>query len=66
MRTVEGQAQEWGIEVLNLDLRETQIAAIQLYEGLGYERWGTHPCYARVGGRTVTGRYYFKVLGAKR
>jgi ribosomal protein S18 acetylase RimI-like enzyme len=65
VRTVESQAQEWGIEVLNLDLRETQVAAIQLYEGLGYERWGTHPCYARVNGRTVTGRYYCKVLGAK-
>ena len=32
-----------GFAVLNLDLRDTQRAAIRLYESLGYRRWGTHP-----------------------
>ena len=32
-----------GLVVLNLDLRDTQKAAIRLYESLGYRRWGTHP-----------------------
>jgi ribosomal protein S18 acetylase RimI-like enzyme len=48
--------------VLNLDLRDTQRAAIGLYESLGYRRWGTHPCYAQVEGRIVPGHYYYKRL----
>jgi ribosomal protein S18 acetylase RimI-like enzyme len=60
--TIEEVAQRGGIEVLNLDLRETQAAAIELYEQLGYTRWGTHPCYARVENRVIAGHYYFKRL----
>ena len=40
---VEERARELGYHVLNLDVRETQEAAIRLYELLGYERWGVHP-----------------------
>ncbi len=61
-RRVEEGARALGYQVLNLDVRETQLAAIYLYEGLGYERWGEHPCYARVGGQTVRGFYYVKML----
>lgn len=57
---VERLAAELGLAVLNLDLRDTQRAAIRLYEGLGYQRFGTHPCYAQVDGRIVPGHYYFK------
>jgi ribosomal protein S18 acetylase RimI-like enzyme len=53
-------AHELDLVVLNLDLRDTQQAAIGLYESLGYKRWGTHPCYARVEGRVVPGHYYYK------
>ena len=59
---VEALARELGLVVLNLDLRDTQRAAIRLYESLGYHRWGTHPCYAQVEGRTVPGHYYYKRL----
>ena len=59
---VEEGARALGYQVLNLDVRETQDAAIRLYEGLGYERWGVHPCYARVGGRSIRGFHYFKML----
>jgi ribosomal protein S18 acetylase RimI-like enzyme len=59
---VEERARGLGYQVLNLDVRETQEAAIKLYEGLGYECWGIHPAYARVHGRTVRGRHYFKKL----
>jgi ribosomal protein S18 acetylase RimI-like enzyme len=59
---VEEYAAGTGIRVLNLDVRETQSSAIALFEGLGYTRWGTHPCYARVDGRTVAGHFYHKLL----
>jgi ribosomal protein S18 acetylase RimI-like enzyme len=59
---VERVAREMEIAVLNLDLRATQEAAIRLYEGMGYKRWGTHPDYARVDGRVVPGHYYSKRL----
>ena len=59
---VEDSARAMGYQVLNLDVRETQRAAIALYESLGFEHWGTHPYYARVGGRTVRGFFYAKRL----
>ncbi|GAC1344783.1 MAG: hypothetical protein NVSMB18_23110 [Acetobacteraceae bacterium] len=61
-RRVEDGARALGYHVLNLDVRETQTAAIHLYEGLGYQRWGEHPCYARVGGTTVRGIFFVKLL----
>jgi ribosomal protein S18 acetylase RimI-like enzyme len=59
---VEDAARASGFSILNLDIRDTQTAAIQLYESLGYERWGTHPAYARVDGQTIPGHFYFKRL----
>jgi ribosomal protein S18 acetylase RimI-like enzyme len=59
---LERLARELGLTVLNLDLRDTQRAAIGLYESLGYRRWGTHPCYAQVDGRIIAGHYYYKRL----
>ena len=40
---VEGVARVKGFKLLNLDVRETQEAAIALYDRLGYTRWATHP-----------------------
>ncbi|MGA9865155.1 MAG: GNAT family N-acetyltransferase [Acetobacteraceae bacterium] len=60
--SVEDAARALGYQVLNLDVRETQTAAIRLYESLGYARWGAHPTYARVGGKTIRGFYYYKQL----
>jgi ribosomal protein S18 acetylase RimI-like enzyme len=61
-RRVEESARAQGYHALNLDVRETQEAAIALYESMGYIRWGVHPAYARVAGRTVRGIFYFKPL----
>ncbi|MBV8870460.1 MAG: GNAT family N-acetyltransferase [Acetobacteraceae bacterium] len=61
-KAVEEGARTLGYQVLNLDVRETQTAAIRLYESLGYSRWGVHPSYARVGGKTIRGFYYYKLL----
>ncbi len=59
---VEDAARAGGYTILNLDVRDTQTAAIQLYESLGYVRWGTHPCYARVDDAVIPGHFYFKRL----
>ncbi|MGG5820791.1 N-acetyltransferase family protein [Falsiroseomonas sp. HW251] len=59
---VEEHAAAIGFRVLNLDVRETQESAIALFENTGYTRWGTHPAYARVDGRTVAGHHYYKLL----
>ncbi len=58
----EEHARQSGYHVLNLDVRETQEAAIALYEAAGFVRWGTHPAYARVRGTTVRGHFYHKML----
>jgi ribosomal protein S18 acetylase RimI-like enzyme len=59
---IEDRARASGFRVLNLDVRETQVAAIKMFETLGYSRWGEHPAYARVRGRMVRGFFYTKVL----
>lgn len=59
---VEEAARESGAHLINLDIRETQTAAIQLYETLGYTRWGVHPHYAKVDGKLVRGFYYYKFI----
>lgn len=58
----EESARLTGFQVINLDVRETQTSAIALCEAMGYTRWGVHPAYARAGGRTIRGFYYFKML----
>ena len=59
---VEQVAREKGFKVINLDVRETQEAAIRLYESLGYIECGRHPFYAEVDGKAIPGRYYYKPL----
>lgn len=59
---VEERAAALGLSHLKLDVRETQEAAIQLYEANGYDHWGTLPAYALVDGALVAGRFYVKRL----
>lgn len=61
----ERAARRHAVQFINLDVRETQEAAIQLYESLGYERWGTNPNYAVVDGHVIAGHYYTKRLGRR-
>jgi ribosomal protein S18 acetylase RimI-like enzyme len=58
----EDEARAQGFSVMNLSVRVTQDAAVNLYETLGFKRWGTHPKYALVDGKTVAGHYYCKEL----
>lgn len=62
LEAVEEAARHHGYAVINLDVRETQDAAIRLYERMGYVQFGTHPFYARVDGQIIEGRYYYKVI----
>ena len=62
LAAAEEQAQREGYTVINLDVRETQKRAIQVFETRGYECWGKHEKYARVGGNYVTGYCYAKAL----
>ncbi len=59
---VEDRARELGYHVLNLDVRETQAAAIRLYQSMGFVRWGEHPDYALIRGKPVSGYFYYKRL----
>ncbi len=62
MEAAEQAAITEGFSIINLDVRETQDAAIKLYKTLGYEQFGQHPHYAHVDGKTIRGLYFFKTL----
>ena len=53
---------ESGANCAQLDVRETQDAAIQLFKSKGYTRWGVNPNYAQVSGENIKGYYYYKKL----
>jgi ribosomal protein S18 acetylase RimI-like enzyme len=65
IEVVEDAARTAGFAILNLDVRATQEAAIGLYETMGFQRWGTHPAYARVEGKVIPGYFYFKRLAGR-
>lgn len=58
----EREARKLGYRLLKLSVRETQEAAIQLYEEQGFVLWGTLPYHEYVGGNMVAGRYYYKTI----
>ena len=45
---------------LQLDIRETQDAAIQLFKSKGFKQWGENPNYAFVEGKSIKGLYFYK------
>ena len=53
-------AKEHEASCLQLDIRETQEAAIQLFKSKGYKKWGENPNYAFVKGKTIKGLYFYK------
>ena len=56
----ETKAKENSILCIQLDIRETQEAAIQLFKSKGYEQWGTNPSYAQIEGNIIKGLYFYK------
>ena len=47
---------------MQLAVRETQDAAIKLFTGKGYTKWGENPYYAYINGSFIKGYYYYKNL----
>lgn len=62
LEAVEREARAQGFSVLKLSVRETQEAAIRLYEECGYVLWGTLPYYEYVSAQMIAGRFYYKNL----
>lgn len=62
LEAAEREARKQGYSVLRLSVRETQEAAISLYEESGYNHWGTLPTYEFVNAQMIAGKYYFKNL----
>ena len=56
----EKRAKNEGLTQISLDVRETQQAAIALYESAGYVRWGVKEKYALVKGTFIRGCFYTK------
>lgn len=59
---VEDHAKKLGLHVINLDVRETQLAAIKLFRRMGYTQWGMNPYYAMINERSVPGYFFHKVI----
>ena len=58
----EQKAREENIKSVQLSVRETQDAAIQLFSGKDYKVWGENPYYAYINGSFVKGIYFYKNL----
>lgn len=60
LQLAEKEARAQGFSVLKMSVRETQAAAIQLYEESGYALWGQLPYYEYVNAKMIGGRFYYK------
>lgn len=64
LKGIEERAAELGFEMLELNVRKTQTAAIVLYESFGFERWAEKERYAKVGDAYVSGYFFSKAISA--
>jgi ribosomal protein S18 acetylase RimI-like enzyme len=62
LEAVETHAKSTSIFMLNLDVRETQLHAINLFKRQGYVQWGMNPVYALVKQRAVPGYFFHKEI----
>ena len=58
----ESKAKQDGFKVMNLEVRETQSRAIQLYEQAGFIKSGVNPKSVFIDGKYIAGYYYYKEL----
>lgn len=66
LQEVEHAARSMGFRVMNMDVPDTQTAAIALFRKTGFQHWGTHPHFARMGDQTVSGLFFTKLLDTVR
>jgi ribosomal protein S18 acetylase RimI-like enzyme len=62
LEAAEREARAHGFTSLRLSVRQTQEAAIKLYEESDYVRWGTLPDYEFVSAKMIPGYFYYKNL----
>ena len=62
LEAAEREARSLGFTSLRLSVRQTQEAAIKLYEESEYIRWGTLPAYEFVSAKMIAGNFYYKNL----
>ena len=58
----EKKAKEENIKSIQLSVRQSQEAAIQLFSNRDYQVWGENPYYAFINGSFVKGIYFYKNL----
>ncbi len=56
------EAKIQGFKVITLEVRETQLRAIQIYEQAGFIKCGMNPKSAYVNKKYISGIYYYKEL----
>tara|TARA_B100001059_G_scaffold213031_1_gene228516 strand:- start:380 stop:913 length:534 start_codon:yes stop_codon:yes gene_type:complete len=61
-KEAEAKAKSDGFKVMNLEVRETQSRAIQLYEQAGYIKSGVNPKAVFINNKYIAGYYYYKEL----
>ena len=61
-KKAELKAKQDGFKVINLEVRETQLRAIQLYEQAGYIKYGVNPKSVFIDNKYIAGYYYYKEL----
>ncbi len=62
LKAAEDEAASLGFSVVKLEVRGTQATAIKIYEDHGYTCWGVMPEYEMVGGKIVSGHFFYKRL----
>ena len=53
-------SKEKNVKCLQLDIRETQQAAIHFFKSKGFIQWGENPYYSFVNGKFIKGLYFYK------
>ncbi len=58
----ENEAKAQGFKVITLEVRETQLRAIQIYEQAGFIKCGVNPKSAYVNNKFISGYYYYREI----
>ena len=51
-----------GFRIITLDVRETQLRAIEIYKKNGYQCFGSNNYYANIRGKYVKGLFFYKKI----